>query len=131
MGSFVYLVDFTVMENLGEFVDDKLTQVIFGEPFKSLTNLDEKLVDGLITFSNGEEDFVYQMPWSHPRFKNFPIESCNRLAPINLLSENDKKTGLKYPHEKNEKYYNGCLELTMNIRKMRIQLDCSHSDMWA
>ena len=79
VGSFVYLVDFMVMENLGEFIDNKLTQVIFGEPFKRLTNLDEKLVDGLITLSDGEEDYVYQMPRSHPRFKNFSIESCNRL----------------------------------------------------
>lgn len=36
IGSFMYLVDFMVMENLGEFIDDKLTQIIFGEPFKQL-----------------------------------------------------------------------------------------------
>ena len=77
VGSFVYSVDFMVMENLGEFIDDGLTQVIFGEPFKRLTNLDERLVEGLITFSDGEEDYVYQMPRTHPRFKNFSIESCN------------------------------------------------------
>ena len=117
VGSFVYLVDFMVMENLGEFIDNKLTQVIFGEPFKRLTNLDEKLVDGLITFSDGDEDFVYQMPRSHPRFKNFSIESCNRLVPIDLLSENDKRKGLKYPHEKNKRYYHGCLELNDEYKK--------------
>ena len=117
VGSFVYLVDFMVMENLGEFIDNELTQVIFGEPFKRLTNLDKKLVDGLITFSDGEEDYVYQMPRSHPRFKNFSIESCNRLVPINLLSENDKRKGLKYPHEKNKRYYNGCLELNDEYKK--------------
>ena len=50
IGSFMYLVDFMVMENLGEFIDDKLTQIIFGEPFKRLTNLDEKLIDRLLPF---------------------------------------------------------------------------------
>ena len=89
VGSFVYLVDFMVMENLGEFIDEKLTQIIFGKPFKRLTNLDEKLMDGLITFSNRDEDFTYQMPRVHPRFKNFSIEGCNRLPPREILSEND------------------------------------------
>lgn len=61
VGSLFYLVEFMVMENLGEFIDDKLTQVVFGRPFKRLTNLDEKLIEGLITFSEGDEYFVYQM----------------------------------------------------------------------
>jgi hypothetical protein len=117
VGSFVYLVDFMVMDNLGEFIDDKLTQIIFGEPFKRLTNLDEKLTDGLITFSDGGEDFVYQMPRSHPRFKNHSIEACNRIPPIELLSENDKKKGLKYSHEKNKKYYRRCLELNDEYKR--------------
>ena len=117
VGSFMYLVDFMVMKNLGEFIDDKLTQVIFGKPFKRLANLDEKPMDGLITFSDGEEDFIYQMPRTHPRFKNFSIESCNRLVPIDLLSENDKRNGLKYPHEKNKRYYRGCLELNDDYKK--------------
>ena len=117
VGSFVYLVDFMVMEDLKEFVDEELTQVIFGRPFKELTNLDEKLVEGLITFSKGNEDFTYQMPRANPRFKKWPIESCNRLVPISLLSENDKKKGLKYPHEKNKTYYRGCLELNDEYRR--------------
>ena len=74
VGSFVYLVEFVVMENLGEFIDNKLTQVVFGKPFKRLTNLDEKHMEGLITFSDGDEDFVYQMPRAHPRFKDFSME---------------------------------------------------------
>jgi hypothetical protein len=46
VGNFVYPVEFVVMENLGEFIDSKLTQVVFGKPFKRLTNLDEKLWKG-------------------------------------------------------------------------------------
>lgn len=117
VGSFVYLVDFMVMEDLGEFIDDKLTQVIFGKPFKRLTKQDERLMDGLITFSDGDEDFVYQMPHSHPMFKKFTIEACNRSAPISLLSENDKRNGLSYSHEKNKRYYKGCLELNDEYKK--------------
>jgi hypothetical protein len=46
VGSFIYLVEFMVMENLGEFIDSNLTQVVFGKPFKRLTKLDEKLMEG-------------------------------------------------------------------------------------
>ena len=117
VGSFMYLVDFMVMENLGEFIDDKLTQIIFGKPFKRLTNLDEKLMDWLILFSDGDDDFVYQMPRSHPRFKNHSIKACNRLPPIELLSENDKNKGLKYSHGKNKEYYRRCLELNDEYKR--------------
>ena len=57
VGSFVYLFEFMVMENLGEFIDGNLTQVVFGKLFKRLTNLDEKLMEGLITFSDEDENF--------------------------------------------------------------------------
>jgi hypothetical protein len=117
VGSLDYLVEFMVMENLGEFIDDKLTQVVFGRPFKRLTNLDEKLIEGLITFSDGDEEFVYQMPRTHPRFKDFSMDKCSRYPPIEMLSENDKKRGLKYTHEKNKRYYRGCLELGDDYRK--------------
>jgi len=117
VGSLVYPVEFMVMESLREFVDSKLTQVVFGRPFKRLTNLDEKLIEGLITFSDGDEDFVYQMPRTHPRFKDFSMEKCSRYPPIEMLSENDKKRGLKYTHEKNKRYYRGCLELGDDYKK--------------
>jgi hypothetical protein len=117
VGRFVYLVEFMVMENLGELIDSNLTQVVFGKPFKKLTNLDEKLMEGLITFSDGGEDFVYQMPRTHPRFKDFSMEKCSRYPPIEMLSENDKRKGLKYPHEKNKRYYRRCLELSDDYKK--------------
>lgn len=117
VGSLVYLVEFMVMENLGKFIDDKLTQVVFGKPFKRLTNLDEKLIEGLITFSEGDEDFIYQMPRAHPRFKDFSIEKCSRYPPIEMLSENDMRKGLKYTHEKNKRYYRGCLELRDDYKR--------------
>lgn len=99
VGSFVYQVEFMVMENLGEFIDSKLTQVVFGKSFKRLTNHDEKLMEGLITFSDGDEYFVYQMPRAHPRFKDFSMEKCNRYPPLEMLNESDKRKWLKYPHE--------------------------------
>ena len=71
----------------------------------------------MITFSNGDEDYTYQMPRTHPRFRDFSIEACNRLLPIDRLSENDKKKGLKFPHEKNKNYYHGCLELNDEYKK--------------
>jgi hypothetical protein len=42
------------------------------------------------------------MPRAHPRFKDFSIEKCNRYLPLDMLCENDKRKGLKYPHEKNK-----------------------------
>jgi hypothetical protein len=117
IGSFVYFVEFMVMENLGELIESNLTQVVFGKPFKELTNLDEKQMEGLITFSDGDEDFVYQMPRTHPRFKDFSMEKCSKYPPIEMLGMNDIRKGLKYPHEKNKRYYHRCLELSDDYKK--------------
>ena len=51
------------------------------------------------------------MPRAHPKYKNFYIEECNGFPPFGILSESDIKKGLKYPHEKNKRYYRVCLEL--------------------
>ena len=82
-----------------------------------LTKLEEELVEGIIKFSDGDEDFTYRMPRGHPIFKNFSTESCNRLPPHSILSEKDIRKGLKYPHEKNKRYYRGCLELSDDYKK--------------
>ena len=105
------------MEDLGEFIDKVFTQVVFGKPFKLLTKLEEELVEEIIKFSDGDEDFIYQMPRGHPRFKDFSAERCNRLPPHSILSENDIRKGLKYPHQKNKRYYHGCLELSDDYKK--------------
>ena len=36
---------------------------------------------------------------------------------MEMLSENDERKGLKYTHEKNKKYYRGCLELGEEYKK--------------
>jgi hypothetical protein len=46
VGSFVYLIEFMVMENIGEIIDSNLTQVMYGKPFIRLTKIDEKLMEG-------------------------------------------------------------------------------------
>ena len=74
-------------------------------------------MEGLITFSNRDEDFVYQMPRVHPWYKTFSIEKCNRFPPLSILSENDVRKGLKYPHEKNKRYFRGCLDLNDDYKK--------------
>ena len=82
-----------------------------------MTRLNERIIDGLITFSDGVEDFVYQMPRTHPRFKHKDIEACNRMAPIPILSERDKQWGLRHTYEKNHRYYKKCLELGDEYKK--------------
>ena len=57
------------------------------------------------------------MPRTYPRFKDFPMKKCSRYPPIEMLSENDKRKGLKYTHEKNKRYYRGCLELGDDYKK--------------
>ncbi|GKE89368.1 hypothetical protein Tco_1566843, partial [Tanacetum coccineum] len=62
IGSFAYIMDFMILEDLGNIIDSSLSEVVLGKPFAQATKLayDESL--GLITFAHSEDEVVFKMP---------------------------------------------------------------------
>ncbi|GKB09180.1 hypothetical protein Tco_0837492 [Tanacetum coccineum] len=50
-----FLIDFIVVENICEFVEKGLTEVLFGKPFKDNTRSEEDLKRGVIWFKIGND----------------------------------------------------------------------------
>nr|GEU70528.1 protein kinase-like domain, concanavalin A-like lectin/glucanase domain protein [Tanacetum cinerariifolium] len=62
VGSFTHVIDFMVLEDIGEYIESDLSKVVMGKPFKDCTQLEDSSNEGLISFSKGWDTFIYQMP---------------------------------------------------------------------
>ncbi|GJZ26080.1 hypothetical protein Tco_0570333 [Tanacetum coccineum] len=62
VGCFIYVVDFTILEDLGSIIDNGLSEVVLGKPFAQTSKLtyDESL--GLIRFAQKDDEVVFRMP---------------------------------------------------------------------
>ncbi|GJT72618.1 hypothetical protein Tco_1031904 [Tanacetum coccineum] len=71
VGSFTYLTDFVVLEDICEFIASDMMDIVMGRPFRAVTELEFDCVKGLISFSRIFDTYIFQMPRTIPRLKNF------------------------------------------------------------
>ncbi|GJS16902.1 hypothetical protein Tco_0411374 [Tanacetum coccineum] len=73
-------IDF--LEDMDAYRDNKMGDIIFGEPFLREVGIKTKRFEGIITFYNGDNEVTYQMLRSHPKFKQHTNEQCNMIPPL-------------------------------------------------
>ncbi|GJU39033.1 hypothetical protein Tco_1191990 [Tanacetum coccineum] len=107
VGSFTYITDFVMLEDIGEFIMSNMAEVLMGRPFRKITKLkyDPK---GLVSFTKIFDTYTYRMSRTIPRLKNF---LWSKVPPLLELSQNALMNGLRHPHEKNKFTYKNCLNL--------------------
>ncbi|GKC81045.1 hypothetical protein Tco_1136762 [Tanacetum coccineum] len=71
VGSFTYITDFVVLEDIGEFIMSDMTNVLIGRPFRKITKLKYDVAKGLVSFTKIFDTYIYRMPRTIPRLKNF------------------------------------------------------------
>ncbi|GJT30067.1 hypothetical protein Tco_0910342 [Tanacetum coccineum] len=71
VGSFTYIMDFVVLENIGEFIRSDMTKVLMGKPFRKITKLKYDVANGLVSFTKIFDTYTYKKPRTIPRLKNF------------------------------------------------------------
>nr|GEX25709.1 RNA-directed DNA polymerase, eukaryota [Tanacetum cinerariifolium] len=108
VGSFIYVTDFVVLEDIGEFIVSDMTDVVMGRPFRVVTQLVYDCVKGLISFGRIFDTYIFQMSRTIPRLKNF---EWSKVPPILELSQRDLMSGLRFPYEKKKLMYNNNLNL--------------------
>ncbi|GJZ60057.1 hypothetical protein Tco_0615873 [Tanacetum coccineum] len=106
--SFTYVTDFVVLEDIGEFIISDMTDVVMGRPFRAVTQLEYDCVNGLILFNRIFETYIFRMPRTIHRLKNF---NWSMIPPKLKLSQRDLMRWLRHPHEKNKLVYKNCLNL--------------------
>ncbi|GJW35581.1 hypothetical protein Tco_0058501 [Tanacetum coccineum] len=111
VGSFTYIMDFVVLEDLGEFILIDKAEVVMGKPFRKITKLNYDYIKGLMSFNKIFDNYTFQMPRIIPRFKRWGHVSWSKIPPILVLSQKDLTNGFKNAYEKNKFMYKNCLNL--------------------
>ncbi|GJT46108.1 hypothetical protein Tco_0954823 [Tanacetum coccineum] len=113
VGSFTYITDFVVLEDVREFIMSVMAIVLMGRPFRKITKLKYDIAKGLVSFTKIFDTYTYRMPRIIPRLKNF---NWSKVPPLLELSQNDLMNGLRHPHEKNKFMYKNCLNLGLEYQ---------------
>ncbi|GJR72114.1 hypothetical protein Tco_0084479 [Tanacetum coccineum] len=71
VGSFTYITDFVVLEDIGEFILINKAEVAMGKPFRKITKLEYDCAKGLIYFNGIFDYYTFQMPHTILRFKRW------------------------------------------------------------
>nr|GFB20576.1 homeodomain-like protein [Tanacetum cinerariifolium] len=108
VGSFTYITDFVVFEDIGGFIISDMAEVLMGRPFTKITKLIYDVTKGLVSFTKIFDTYTYRMPRTIPRLKNF---NWSKVPPLLELRQNDLMNGFRHPYEKNKFIYKYCLNL--------------------
>ncbi|GJU10013.1 MAK10-like protein [Tanacetum coccineum] len=61
-GNFTYMVDFLIVEDISSIIDLRLSQVVLGRPFIKISNMTHDLPEGVVRFTNENDEVAYKMP---------------------------------------------------------------------
>nr|GEY10886.1 hypothetical protein [Tanacetum cinerariifolium] len=104
------------------YLDERMGDVIVGEPFCKASCVEARRFDGIITIRDGDDSVTYQMVRSHPRFKHLTTEQCNKILPFLKVSEQDKMNGISHSYQKLKGLFKGVLNLGLEfIRDAKIE----------
>ncbi|GJR87513.1 hypothetical protein Tco_0211524 [Tanacetum coccineum] len=123
------LTDFVVLEDMDDYRDEGMGDVIFGEPFLREVGINTNRFDGMITIYKGNDEVTYQIVRSHLRFKRHTNVQCNKIPPLLKVNENDKMNGISHAHQKLKGFYKGVLNLGpefIRVPLMEEYLTCGH-----
>nr|GEV15800.1 hypothetical protein [Tanacetum cinerariifolium] len=105
------VTDFAVLENMNAYRDERMGNVIIGEPFLREVGIKARRFEGTITLYKDDKSVTYQMVRSHPKFKSHTNEQCNKIPPLLKVSDEDKINGISHPYQKLKGFYKGVLNL--------------------
>ncbi|GKA12825.1 retrotransposon ORF1 [Tanacetum coccineum] len=62
IGKFTYVIDFMIVEDISSIIDPRLSQVVLGRPFVKMTNITHDPPEGVVRFTNENNEVAYKMP---------------------------------------------------------------------
>ncbi|GJY52773.1 putative reverse transcriptase domain-containing protein [Tanacetum coccineum] len=127
VGNFSVMTNFAVVEDMDNYRDDGMGDVIVGKPFCREFCVKTKRFEGMINIFNGNDSVTYQMARSHPRFKHLTNEKRNKIPPLLKVSEQDKMNGISHSYQKLKVFTKGSWTLDPNLFEMRRLWKGSHT----
>ncbi|GJX95217.1 hypothetical protein Tco_0349803 [Tanacetum coccineum] len=60
----------TLLEDVGEYIEQGLSNMVVGMPFRGVTRIEYDCVKGLISFTRIFDTYIFRMPRTIPRLRN-------------------------------------------------------------
>ncbi|GKE56178.1 hypothetical protein Tco_1495363 [Tanacetum coccineum] len=111
IGNFTYVVDFMIIEDISSIIDPRLLQVVLGKPFIEISNMTHDLPEGVVRFTNGDNEVAYKMPYKIEQYNSLSNLEKEHIKSVFLRNEEDKRRGVDYVMSKILGFYKVCLEL--------------------
>ncbi|GJR76809.1 retrotransposon ORF1 [Tanacetum coccineum] len=111
IGNFTYVVDFMIIEDISSIIDPRLSQVVLGRPFIEIYNMTHDLPEGVVRFTNKNDEVAYKMPHKIEQYNSLSNLEKEHTKSVYLRNEEDKRRGVDYVMSKILGFYKECLEL--------------------
>ncbi|GKE02176.1 retrotransposon ORF1 [Tanacetum coccineum] len=111
VGNFTYIMDFMIIEDISSIIDPRLSQVVLGKPFMEISNMSHDPPEGVVMFTNGNNEVAYKMPHKIEQYVSLLDLEKEQTKLVDLRNEEDKRRGVKYVMRKILGLYKECLEL--------------------
>nr|GEX92236.1 MAK10-like protein [Tanacetum cinerariifolium] len=108
VGNFTYVLYFMIIEDIS---DPRLSQVVLGRPFIEVSNMTHDLPEGVVRFTNENNEVTYKMPHKIEQYNSLSNLEKEHTQSVYLRNEEDKKRGVDYVMSKILGFYKECLEL--------------------
>ncbi|GJZ95742.1 hypothetical protein Tco_0668076 [Tanacetum coccineum] len=110
-GNFTYLVNIMIVEDISSIIDPRLSQVVLGRHFIKISNMNHDLPEGVVRFSNENDEVAYKMPHKIEQYNSLSNLEKEHTKSVYLMNEEDKRRGVGYVMSKILWFYKECLEL--------------------
>ncbi|GKA48613.1 ribonuclease H-like domain-containing protein [Tanacetum coccineum] len=127
IGCFIYIVDFMILEDLGNIIDSSLSKVVLGKPFAHASKLAYDEFLGLIRFAHSDDKVVFRMPQRTKELDLLPLEK-DKFEAFFVESLKVRKIGFKHVLEKRKGYYKACMNLGRTYKRDRETIEKLKTD---
>ncbi|GJS56998.1 hypothetical protein Tco_0651782 [Tanacetum coccineum] len=111
VGNFTYFIDFIIVEDISSIIDPRLSQMVLGRPFIEISNMTYDLPEGVVRFTNENDEVAYKMPHKIEQYNSLLNLEKEHTKSVYLRNEEDKRRGVDYIMSKILGFYKECLEL--------------------
>ncbi|GJZ63174.1 hypothetical protein Tco_0619595 [Tanacetum coccineum] len=108
---FIYVVDFMILEDLGNIIDSSLSEVVLGKPFVQASKLTYNESLGVIRFAHRDDEVVFRMPQKTIELDLVSPLEKDKFEAFFVENLKVRKIGFKHVLEKRKGYYNSCMNL--------------------
>nr|GEV85411.1 protein kinase-like domain, concanavalin A-like lectin/glucanase domain protein [Tanacetum cinerariifolium] len=111
VGNFKYVIDCMIIEDIRSIIDPRLSQVVLGRPFVKISNTTHEPLEGVVRFTNGNDEVTYKMPHKIEQYNSLSNLEKKHIKLVYLRNDEDKRRGVEYVMIKILGFYKECLEL--------------------